>query len=126
MSDRIRLDYGSGTVQSDHQPHNHHRLLPPSIVSCPAVLPSPFGDNRGIRHYAFGPAPALLQLQFSVFSLQSSRVTVFSTISATFMSSSTPVFLTNRSDYHSLVLFRHIRQQLIAAQTRAVEIFCSD
>ena len=42
------------------------------------------------------------------------------------MSLSTPVFLTNRSDYHSLVLFRHIRQQLIAAQTGAVKIICSD
>jgi hypothetical protein len=41
MSDRIRLDYGSGTVQSDHQPHNHDRSLPPSSVSCPADLPSP-------------------------------------------------------------------------------------
>jgi hypothetical protein len=41
MSDRIRLDYGSGTVQSDHQPHNHNRFLPPSFVSCPADLPSP-------------------------------------------------------------------------------------
>jgi hypothetical protein len=39
--DRIRLDYGSGTVQSDRQPHNHHRSLPPSSVSCPADLPSP-------------------------------------------------------------------------------------
>ena len=40
MSDQIRLDYGSGTVQSDYQPHNH-RSLPPSFVSCPADLPSP-------------------------------------------------------------------------------------
>jgi hypothetical protein len=45
MSDRIRLDCGSGTVQSDHQPHNHHRSLPPSSVSCPADLPSPAGMN---------------------------------------------------------------------------------
>jgi len=50
MSDQIRLDYRSGTVQSDHQPHNHYRFLPLSTVSCPADLLSPSGDNRGIRH----------------------------------------------------------------------------
>jgi hypothetical protein len=42
------------------------------------------------------------------------------------MHSSAPVFLTNRSDYHHLVLFRHIRQQLAAMQTGAVKIFCAD
>jgi len=41
VSDRIRLDYGSATVQSDRQPHNDHRFLPLSTVSCPADLPSP-------------------------------------------------------------------------------------
>jgi len=42
------------------------------------------------------------------------------------MHSSAPVFLTNRSDYHHLVLFCHIQQQLAAMQTRAVKIFCAD
>ncbi|KDR67416.1 hypothetical protein GALMADRAFT_1086136 [Galerina marginata CBS 339.88] len=41
----IRLDYieriTSGTVQSDHQPPNHHRTLLLSFVSSPADLPSP-------------------------------------------------------------------------------------
>lgn len=40
------------------------------------------------------------------------------------MSSFTPVFRTNRSDYDSLVLFRHFRQSLLAAQTKTVKAFC--
>ncbi|KDR78683.1 hypothetical protein GALMADRAFT_244181 [Galerina marginata CBS 339.88] len=41
------------------------------------------------------------------------------------MSSSTPRFLTSRSDYNDIVLFRHIRQSLAAAQTETVEAFCT-
>lgn len=37
--------------------------------------------------------------------------------------SGSPLFLTSRSDYHSLVLFRHIRQHLAAVQSQAVEDF---
>ncbi|KIM35093.1 hypothetical protein M413DRAFT_32765 [Hebeloma cylindrosporum] len=36
-----------------------------------------------------------------------------------------PLFLTSRSDYHSLVLFHHIHQHLAAAQPGSVEIFCT-
>ena len=42
------------------------------------------------------------------------------------MNPSPPVFLTNQLDYHSLVLFHHIRQQLAAAQTGAIKSFCTD
>ncbi|KDR76800.1 hypothetical protein GALMADRAFT_247124 [Galerina marginata CBS 339.88] len=41
------------------------------------------------------------------------------------MSSSTPRFLTSRSDYNDIVLFRHIRQSLAAVQTEIVEAFCT-
>ncbi|KDR79762.1 hypothetical protein GALMADRAFT_136372 [Galerina marginata CBS 339.88] len=40
------------------------------------------------------------------------------------MSPSASIFLTNRSDYNSLVLFRHFGQILAAAQTDAIEQFC--
>jgi hypothetical protein len=39
---------------------------------------------------------------------------------------SVPFFLTNRSDYHSVILFRHIRQSLAAAQHPTVELFCAN
>ncbi|KDR72048.1 hypothetical protein GALMADRAFT_143390 [Galerina marginata CBS 339.88] len=41
------------------------------------------------------------------------------------MSASTPRFLTSRSDYNNIILFRHIRQSLAAAQTDTVEAFCT-
>ena len=41
------------------------------------------------------------------------------------MNSSSPIFLTNQSDYNSLVLFRHVCQSLAATQTGTVEAFCT-
>jgi hypothetical protein len=79
MSDQIRLDYGSGTVQSDHQPHNDHCSLPLSSVLCPADLPSPSGDNRGIQHLlsdqsasSHFQSPSVFCTRVSVFSNESS------------------------------------------------------
>ncbi|KDR67415.1 hypothetical protein GALMADRAFT_258370 [Galerina marginata CBS 339.88] len=41
------------------------------------------------------------------------------------MSPSASIFLTKRSDYDSLILFRHFGQILAAAQTDAIEQFCT-
>ena len=86
-------------------------------------MPSPSGKNRGIIHYLSDqPANFSLQLQHSVHKFQSSPMSFPKNFSS-FIHSSTPAFLTNWYNYHSLMLFCHIQQRLAATQPGTVEIF---
>ena len=101
-----------------------------SIMSCSAYLPSPSDDNRGIWHYAFGLAPALIQLHFSTFSLQSTVITSYSfqqccTFSAKFPQPSwvhPPRSFIQTNPTTTASLFFIMSDQL---QTRIVEAFCT-
>ena len=108
---------------------NHNLFLPLSIVLCPVVLPSSIWWQQRHSTLAFGPYQHLAT--FSIQQLQSSAVfsnefqQIFSKFSS-IINSSPFVFLTNWLDYHSLVLFCYIWQQLAAVQTGAVKSFCTD